>query len=947
MSDHRAITSMATPPPGGRGAMRRPLRSTSRSPTRHRISDNLLARLTPMSAVEALRAPEGALKTCLDNATASEQSFTMRTAVASRKIHDWVDELTAWPWPADSPSAGFEMPPSKRRKVSDPFESSGDEQSKESSDSPEPEYLGSLPADDVAAYESRTEIIQRELVALDIEEIKMHVLHNHVLPMSRPGTPFSDAGLSVTSAMSFTKMEDLSAVITAITVQALPNLARLSRLLNIWGIRLIVLRKVPIVLSLISEAEVAIEAGWNAIDVGGSPAPETRGTPAARKRLPLPRKDYEVMNQVLQKKVANPGRDMDFMLDALEGSEDTLPDEWLDRLEAVEKEYAEWAITAERRVHEGEWDFPTRLAAEQLQLQTPETPQPEIQIQLASPVLDRDEAMRRIDDSSPPTPFDHSLFASERSSPDDTPSKRIASTDGQQELRDLTEEASLDYDGADGGYGIATRSLPIISKTEASDPLDSSQMVEGEESFASNNQSQQLAPPAHIARMAALDPENEFSYLESVIEEDEEQELELPRFAPRKISQESMNSNRSYGEFGRLPDPDEPLSDALSPPGSPPLRYNPRSNSMSYPEQSDLSPENFTPPKSPLESGVYDMESSFDHSQMYTPGYSTPGYSIPSNESDLHRQIRGVLKSLPNKIRFTRREATVELNPPDLNLPGGRAKLKLSEPSRGRSGSAMSTVSMSSRAGTPSFLLAPAKESRHRSRNSRDAQTYFLSRSSGEAPMKLLIRSVGESGERVMVRVGGGWADLGEYLKEYAIHHGRRSQGEGKVEVKDLPTSSGRNAGSSPPSRPVTATASRPGTATATPHDTPMTPLAIRKTRRSMAGETRPSGKSLQPQTPASAVTKDAATPESGASGRSMSSTEADNSVLGLSGPKPKKADDRLTDESRAWVEEVTSKVRSVSGELLASKEPLEKKGKFGELGRVGGTKRLFRKPAQ
>ncbi|KAK6833967.1 GAS2 domain-containing protein [Apiospora arundinis] len=685
MSDSRAISSMATPPPAGRGAMRRPVRSSSRSPTRHRISDNLLARLSPMSAIEALRSPEGALKACLDNATASEQSFTMRTAVASRKIHDWVDELSAWPWPTNSSSAGFEMPPSKRRKVSDPFESSEDQQSRESADNPEPDYLGSLPAEDVATYETRTELIQRELAGLDVEEIKMHVLHNHIMPLSRPGTPFSDAGLSV-SSLSFTKMEDLSAVITAITVQALPNLARLSRLLNIWGIRLIVLRKVPIVLSLISEAEIAIEAGWNAIEVGGStPPPEDSltDTPASKVRLPLPRKDYEVMNQVLQKKVANPGRDLDFMLDALEGSEDTLPNEWLDRLETVEKDYAEWAITAERRVQEGEWGSPFKPAAEQTELEIPETPQPTIEIQLPSPVLDRGEAS---------TPFDHSLFASETGSPDSpgSPSRRIASTDGQQEHfadeDDVTEDAVFDYDGMDDSYAVPTRSLPIISKTDASDPLDS-QIYDEEESYASMQQGyadaqspQQLAPPAHIARMAAPELDTEFSYLESVLEEDEEGEepkLPPPRFAPRKISQESMRSNRSRGrsretsvepEFGRLPDPDEPLSDALSPPSSPPLRYRGHSNSVSFQEQRDLSPDNVTPPKSPLETSVFDMESSFDHSQIYTPGYSTPGYSVPSNEYDLHRQIRGVLKSLPNKIRFTRREATIELNPPLISI---------------------------------------------------------------------------------------------------------------------------------------------------------------------------------------------------------------------------------------------------------------------------------------
>jgi hypothetical protein len=39
-----------------------------------------------------------------------------------------------------------------------------------------------------------------------------------------------------------------------------------------------------------------------------------------------------------------------------------------------------------------------------------------------------------------------------------------------------------------------------------------------------------------------------------------------------------------------------------------------------------------------------------------------------------------------------------------------------------------------------------------------------------------------------MVRVGGGWADLAEYLKEYASHHGpkRRVVSEGGIEIEDL-----------------------------------------------------------------------------------------------------------------------------------------------------------------
>ncbi|KAL8957765.1 MAG: hypothetical protein Q9183_005973, partial [Haloplaca sp. 2 TL-2023] len=56
-----------------------------------------------------------------------------------------------------------------------------------------------------------------------------------------------------------------------------------------------------------------------------------------------------------------------------------------------------------------------------------------------------------------------------------------------------------------------------------------------------------------------------------------------------------------------------------------------------------------------------------------------------------------------------------------------------------------------------------------------DVKIYHLQRTGQGPPIKLHVRLVGESGERVMVRIGGGWADLAEYLKEYATHHRRRT----------------------------------------------------------------------------------------------------------------------------------------------------------------------------
>ena len=69
---------------------------------------------------------------------------------------------------------------------------------------------------------------------------------------------------------------------------------------------------------------------------------------------------------------------------------------------------------------------------------------------------------------------------------------------------------------------------------------------------------------------------------------------------------------------------------------------------------------------------------------------------------------------------------------------------------------------------------ARASDRRHNSGSPDDINLYHLHRTDGQAPIKLYIRMVGKNGERAMVRVGGGWADLAEYLKVYVTHHGSK-----------------------------------------------------------------------------------------------------------------------------------------------------------------------------
>lgn len=881
--------------------------------------------------------------------------------MASRKIHDWLEELSDWPWPKDSTSAGYEMPIAKRRRLSGPRAPQEDRDllGQKSLPPPEPEaeYLGSLKSSEVARYEIRIEQVQQGMDELNLEEIKSHVLRNHIMPLSRPGTPYSDAGAS---SITFNKMEDITAVITAITVQALPNLSRLTRLMRIWSIRIVVLRKVPSIHLMMTDAEVALKSGWSAIHLESS---AVEGSLEGTSTLVLPRKDFEVMKSVLQRKIEQPGRDLDYMLDILEGVTDTLPDEWIDRMDAVEKDLTEWVTAAERRVRQGEAgeDSQSPLLSRTRQSK-PETPQPKIRIQTPSPTRDR-HAGNASENSGPKilvkAPHEDGPEANEVLDSNDNSTHR-GDTVSEVVTQTPSPDYNIDNDGSPVAAAYKGKSVAQKKHRKARD-LDGSferarnakvdtALSELDRNTLRIAPPEVLAPSPHLLRKSIPDLEAEYSFLESVNEEDED-EPQLPpaRFVARRDSQGSMASTvlhdpaSDYGhsddgyyreqsmepELPRLPDPNVAFSsDAPSPPSSPPLRGKLRTTSVSFndiPEMSRSPEEQETSPLEPPE--IFDPESSFD----YGNHMSSPSHMSVASESgdELHQQIREVLKGLPNKIRLSTKPSAINLNPPDLQLPT-RPKAKAPDTLR-RSGSALSMRStMSSRSSTPSWLLAPARAPRPHSRASMETKTYYLSRSNGEVPMKLLVRCVGENGERVMVRVGGGWADLGEYLKEYAIHHSRRSKGEGKVEVKDSSTLQSGRLGSSPPSRPGSAL------------EPPMTPLAVRKTRRTSGAE----GSSRPPVTPLGQDSERTETPPSDVSPASRgtrSLSHPNSSILGMSGPHPKKAR-ALDEESRQWVEDMRNKVRTASGEQRTAVEQAQNDGKFGEINKAGGTKRVFRK---
>lgn len=246
------------------------------------------------------------------------------------------------------------MPVAKRRKMGDTQrrESSNRFERHGSRDVEDPEYMGSLLADDVDRFEVRVEEINQDMEALDVESIKRQVLDTHFSARSRPSSSSSNAPMP-SPFSSYTKMDDFTAIVTATVLQALPNLSKLMRLMDVWSIRLAVLTKVPPLLWALDFAEEALKSGWGVLETANGGEDQE-----------LTRENFEIMKNTLQDRVTTLGQDLDYMLDTLEGREDTLPDAWLDRMESIEDGYGKWVVSVDRHIRQVEWEKMARARKE-------------------------------------------------------------------------------------------------------------------------------------------------------------------------------------------------------------------------------------------------------------------------------------------------------------------------------------------------------------------------------------------------------------------------------------------------------------------------------------------------------------------------------------------------------------------------------------------------------
>ena len=321
--------------------------------------DPLLANLSPTSTLKALnetnaiqgagRNDRSALSDSIADASTSERALGIRAALAGKKLRDWYNEVKGWDWPTTGFERLSESEEVRRRydiAHGGYFQLIVAQDCHATPGGTSKLYWGSMLAEDIQAYEKYIETIRDEMEALDVEELKDHVRGAHLSSRARPQSSFGAQDLD-SPALTYTHLDDFTAIITTTIMQALPYIFRLNALLDLWTTRLLVLRQVPGWSIRMEDSKVAMEAAWTAI---GRVKDKSAWVPSD-----LSRKALQTMKIILEDKITELGKRTDTMLDLLEGGVDHLPDTWIDRLDQLEEDYRGWVVDAERVMLDNEW----------------------------------------------------------------------------------------------------------------------------------------------------------------------------------------------------------------------------------------------------------------------------------------------------------------------------------------------------------------------------------------------------------------------------------------------------------------------------------------------------------------------------------------------------------------------------------------------------------------
>ena len=775
------------------GHLRAHSRSPSRSPVRKarftaQHLDPLLSNLSPDSTLRALQAtdtiPGGSREETLAKSIAdtspAEREVGIRAAFAAQKLREWRIEISKWPWPHRRERGlgmGFLHP---------------HEEHQTSHNGVKTVYLGCLTLQQVDQYEDRLDELRDELESLEMESIKDHVLASH----SSPSGAATSAPLSSkydSKAGGYGRMRDFTALITATVIQALPDLAMVSMLIDVWHIRLDVLRQLPFMLEMLDITKRNVNDALVSLGDRGM-------------HSQLGMREYELIHTKLDHRITDLAHRIDNLLDLLEGQEDSLPQEWIDSLENIELQFAEWKDEAQRIAEKNDTGEAPYSRADPASFSNAS-----VQDRSSAPPLSRNPGSihdmvtsPRLITAIPERPESQDLispientramgngFASREAhdlvSPIGSGSENAFSRTKPPLKLDLPQPQGHRREISE--VSIADSTLSELSKAEVVDARSTEVMASPRISVVDH---QLPVSPTTLSSDSSRPPLLQRASTASieVIQKDQLRRVDLrrsmsadlltkiseshsPESTPSKALQQlNGRPRRGTTPVAELEDPTTGMYSDMPPSQFQvqPLHVRPRADneqleSPALPRKSSKR-ASWGPSTSLTPMTTLDSVSDATTTPQQSPPQAHSTLKRRDHESSLEDKIQDILSSLPTRIKLSRDRYS-----PGATADSSNTSTRASTPTAGLTLSAVDNSRKNSAAdtGVRVFHLTPNSQSR-------DAK-----------PIKLFVRTVGDNGERVMVRVGGGWADLGEYLREYSAHHGRRNVGNGKMEVAQYP----------------------------------------------------------------------------------------------------------------------------------------------------------------
>ncbi|KAK8247394.1 hypothetical protein HDK64DRAFT_211318 [Phyllosticta capitalensis] len=779
----------------------------------------------------------------LSNASATEKDLGVRVASATHKIKAWCAELEQWNWPET-----FEEPPRQLDRIAE--ECPGSEGVRVA-------YWGSLPATRVQEYGERLDQIKDELDDLNMDELKGYILDMY--PMDRWQSAPNDGKKRAELHL----LDDFSYVVTHTMLQALPCLSYLNQLSRTWTMRVAVLRDVPKFLGGLKEAKKALRLGWDSL------IPPKELEPS-QKALAEWKEAAQTIRGVLETQVRSLGQKLDRMLDALEDMNDTLPDDWIDDFEGLEADYGKWCSEAQRRIFEA--DMLMSRPAEKLTRPT--------SARGADQPVPGPRNLHRV--STGPLPLLDSI--------------RLQNTTGVTNATGRARSMAKETDAAQDRRAVSLAE-PLLKNMESSgfqeDDKSSTPLTPLSPEFGRNQ-----AKNEPFEGSDGMAGENAGRKAETVTSSDAGDDVLSAGTTPER---DLRGSHRSIGSL-------RSTSSVGTPDDSPSVRVLPGRKTRTRPPLNAAMMKRRE--KGRQSSGMSGGVDSDDDSRVFERGSLSPTESsFRLARKNQHRRQSSATQDLEAQIRriITSVHAPIHLSSGGDNSPTDWASRSTRTFSASRAGSRPpSSLRISRKPSTPAMILSPVKSdhgSGPRTFQQRDSgiKLYHLIQPGQDKPIKLFVRRVGPNGERVMVRVGGGWADLGEYLRQYVEHHSRRVVSDSKFEILGVehtpegvrPTSSHSNTGSNSKSKFL---------------GTPATGNSNASASRSRPGSAMSSYSSRGREDFGNSVS----------SQRSWAGSE-----VGLAGPTAKKHD--LSEEKLEWIEGMMNQARMLHMDDEPKQAPTKK----------------------